>query len=222
MTPDRFETLKKVLARRQPDLTILSENVYKSHNLAAIIRSCDAVGVFAAHAVSKSPISPRHHLTSAGSGKWVPVHMHDNIDVAVRQLKKDGFRVLAAHTSPQAIDYRSADYTKPTAILLGSELIGVSETASRHADTHLSIPMRGHTESLNVSVAAALILYEAMRQRDAAGLYSASRLDSKTWTNTLFEWAYPGIARRLREKKLPYPPLSDEGQILENPFKITK
>ncbi len=179
MTPDRFQTLKSVLGRRQPDLTILSENVHKSHNLAAMIRSCDAVGVFKAHVVSNSPRLPRHHLTSAGSRKWVPIVMHADIASAIGHLKNEGFQVLAAH---------------------------------------LMIPMQGHTESLNVSVAIAVILYEAMKQREAAGMYDNSRLDPKTWQQTLFEWAYPNIARRCREKKLMYPALSADGQLLENLF----
>jgi tRNA (guanosine-2'-O-)-methyltransferase len=218
MTPDRFRTLKSVLARRQPDLTILSENVHKTHNLAAIVRSCDAVGVFQAHVVSNSPKLPRHHLTSAGSGKWVPLVIHPDIGSAIESLKKDGFQVFAAHLSDRSVDFRSVDYTAPTALLLGSELVGVTAEAADMADAHLTIPMQGHTESLNVSVANALILYEAMKQREAAGMYDNSRLEKETWQKTLFEWSYPDIARRCRDKKLPYPALSDEGQILENPF----
>lgn len=218
MTPDRFQTLKSVLARREPDLTILSENVHKSHNLAAIIRSCDAVGVLEAHVVSNSPKLARHHLTSAGSGKWVPIVMHPDIGTAIGRLKNKGFQVLTAHLSTQAKDFRDVDYTAPTALLLGSELVGVSAEAARLADAHLRIPMQGQTESLNVSVATALILYEAMKQREAAGMYDNSRLDPKTWQQTLFEWAYPDIARRCRDKKLMYPALSADGQLLENPF----
>ena len=218
MTPDRFRTLKNVLTHRQPDLTILAENVHKTHNLAAIIRSCDAVGVFQAHVVSVSPKLPRHHLTAAGSGKWVPLVFHADIGAAIADLKNDGFQLFAAHLSDQAVDFRSVDYTAPTALLLGSELVGVSAEAAELADAHLSVPMQGHTESLNVSVANALILYEAMKQREAAGMYDSSRLEQETWQKTLFEWAYPDIARRCRDKKLPYPTLSDEGQLLENPF----
>ena len=177
----------------------MSENVHKSHNLAAIIRSCDAVGVFRAHVVSNSPKLPRHHLTSAGSRKWVPIVIHADIASAIGCLKNDGFQVLAAHLSAQARDFREIDYTAPTALLLGSELVGVSAEAAGLADAHLKISMQGHTDSLNVSVAAALILYEAMKQREAAGMYEHSRLDPKTWQQTLFEWAYPDIARRCRE-----------------------
>ncbi len=219
MTPTRFRTLKSVLTRRQPDLTILSENVHKTHNLAAIVRSCDAVGVFQAHVVSVSPKIPRHHLTSAGSGKWIPLVFHADIKAAITALKNDGFQLFAAHQSDRAVDFRTVDYTAPTALLLGSELIGVSAEAADLADAHLTIPMMGHTESLNVSVANALILYEAMKQREAAGMYDNSRLEPATFQTTLFEWAYPDIARRCRDKKLPYTALSDEGQLLENPFK---
>ncbi len=218
MTPERFAKLKRVMAGRQPDLTILAENVHKSHNIAAIIRTCDAVGIFDAHAVSETGEMRHHHMVSGGSRRWVPVHFHDSLGAARDTLRAAGFRILAAHLSPSAVDYREVDYTQPTAILLGSELIGVSEEAAATADGHVMIPMEGMVQSLNVSVAAALILYEARRQRRAAGMYDASRVKADLARNRLFEWAYPEIARRCRDRRLPYPALSPDGDLMANPF----
>jgi len=213
MTPERFAKLKAVLDRRQPDLTVLAEDVHKSHNISAILRTCDAVGVTELHAVSPGGEFMRHHMVSGGSRKWIRTRPHGDIADAVSQLHSLSFQVVAAHLSDTASDYRACDFTRPTAVLLGSELLGVSKRAAALADGHLTIPMRGHVQSLNVSVAAAIILYEAARQREAAGLYERCRLDADTYRETLFEWSYPTVARHCRAKGLPYPALDAEGFI---------
>ena len=218
MTPERFARLRAVLAARQPDLTILAENVHKAHNIAAIIRTCDAVGILEAHAVSETGEMKRHHMVSGGSRRWVPVHFHPDLSTAVAAVKAAGFTVLAAHLSETAVDYRVPDYTRPTALLVGSELVGVSEDAAGLADGHVMVPMEGMVESLNVSVAAALILYEARRQRQAAGMYDQSRLDPEFMARRLFEWAHPKIAARCRKLGLPYPPMTPDGDLAANPF----
>lgn len=218
MTPERFRKIRARLARRQPDLTVLAENVHKSHNIAAILRTADAVGIHRVHAVSESGEIPRHHMVSGGTRKWVPVELHGDIRSAVQRLGDDGFSVIAAHPGAEARDYRKLDYTRRTAILLGAEMNGISEDARELVDGFVAIPMEGMVTSLNVSVAAALILYEARRQREAAGMYEACRLGDDDYRTTLFEWAYPDLALRCREKNLPYPPLSDDGDLLGNPF----
>lgn len=110
------------------------------------------------------------------------------------------------------------DYTRPTALLLGSELRGVSPDAAALVDCHASVPMRGLATSLNVSVAAALFLYEAARQREVAGLYAGCRLTPEQYSQTLFRWCHPGIAARCDEQGLPYPPLTSDGDLAANPF----
>lgn len=216
MRPERFATLKRVLDRRQPDLTVLMDNVHKSHNLAAVLRTCDAVGVLAVHAVSPQGEVQKHHMRAGGSSRWMPVHVHPDVATACTVLKAQGFTILAAHLSPRARDYREFDYTRPTAIVLGAELYGVSEDAARLADAHACIPLHGHVASLNVSVAAGVILYEAERQRALAGLYDAPRLDPATYERLLFEWAYPRIAAACRRQGRPYPLLDAEGFLLRS------
>lgn len=215
MLPDRFRLLRRVLARRQPDLTVLMERVHKTHNFSAILRSCDAVGVLDVHAVVPRDGLELHHGTSAGTRKWLRVHPHDDVDAAVRHLRETGgFRIVAAHPGPSAVDFRSVDFTRPTALMMGAELRGLSERGLELADERVVIPMMGMAHSLNVSVAAALLLYEAQRQRDAAGLYDDSRLSEERFGRILFEWAYPDIARRRREEGRPYPGLDVEGGLL--------
>ena len=218
MTPERFRKILAVLNRRQPDLTVLAENVHKTHNIAALTRTCDAVGVYRMHAVSPDGDFERHHMAAAGSEKWVQVRCHATATEAICELRGDGFQICAAHLSDKARDYREIDYTQPTAVVLGSELFGVSDTAAKLADEHILIPMRGMVESLNVSVANALVLYEAARQREAAGLYDKSRLDPEEARLTLFEWCYPEIARRCRNHGVPYPELDEQGYFSDNPL----
>lgn len=217
MTPERFALLASVLARRQPDLTVLMERVNKSHNFSAILRSCDAVGVLAAHLVPPDGGVDLHHGTAAGSSKWVEVVGHETVDAAVGHLHERGFQVLAAHPGDDAVDYRETDLTRPTAFMMGAELHGISERGLELADQRVTIPMAGMVRSLNVSVASALLLFEAKRQRDRAGLYDTSRLAPDEYRRRLFEWAYPELARRCREAGSPYPVLSDDGDLLERP-----
>ncbi len=211
-TSARLARVKEVLSRRQPDLTVLLENVSKPHNFSAILRSADAVGVFEAHAVHPTGGVPTHHHTAAGTERWVYLRVHPDIETAIQHLKDRGFSVYATRLSREAVDFREVDYTRPSAILLGSEKWGVSEEAARLADGSIVIPMLGMAQSLNVSVAAAVILFEAQRQRLAAGMYDRPRLDPETYQRVLFEWLYPELARELRAKGEPYPELDEEGR----------
>lgn len=213
MRPERFQRLRQVLARRQPDLTVLMEKVNKPHNFSAILRNCDAVGVLEAHAVPPAHGLELHDATSAGTRKWIRVHTHADVGSAVAHLKGRGFAVLAAHPSPAALDFRAVDFTRPTALLMGAELHGVSPEGLALADGHLAIPMLGMVHSLNVSVATALLLYEAQRQKSMAGHYAAPRLDEETFRRVLFRWAHPLLARRLDAEGRPYPPLDEDGQL---------
>ena len=218
MTPERFHKLTRVLERRQPDLTVLTEDVHKTHNISALLRTCDAVGIYAMHAVSPGGEFRRHHMVSGGSIKWVQTHIHGDIHAAVSELKDARFQIVAADISDRSKNYRAIDYTGPTALLLGSELDGLSAHARSLADQRVHVPLRGLVSSLNVSVACALILYEAARQREQAGMYQHRRLDSETFARTLFEWCYPDVARRCLEKNLPYPDLDGDGYMVDNPL----
>lgn len=216
MRAERFHRMKAVLARRQPDLTVLMENVHKSHNFSAILRNCDAVGVLDAHVVPPQEGLNLHQGTSAGTRKWIRVHRHATVRDAVAHLHGQGFRVLAAHPSPTALDFREVDFTKPTAVMMGAELDGVSDEGLALADDHVVIPMGGMVHSLNVSVATALLLYEAQRQRAEAGMYDVSRIPEEEFTRILFEWAYPSLAAGRRRDGRPYLRLDGDGQLLRD------
>ncbi len=201
VTPERLAKIRAVLDKRQPDLTVLMERVHKPHNFSAILRSCDAVGVLQAHAIparygipdleeaeSLALKGKTFNETSGSAAKWVGLQIHPDTASAFAHLKSQGFQVLAAHFSERAMDYRQADYTRPTCILLGTEKWGVSPEAAELSDAHVIIPMMGMVQSLNVSVAAAVILFEAQRQRLQAGLYDQPRLSSEHYAEVLEHW----------------------------------
>ncbi|RTG92377.1 tRNA (guanosine(18)-2'-O)-methyltransferase TrmH [Thermus scotoductus] len=188
MTEARRRRIEEVLRRRQPDLTVLLENVHKPHNLSAILRSCDAVGVLEAHAVNPTGGVPTFNETSGGSHKWVYLQVHPDIQTAIGHLRERGFRIYATALREDAQDFREVDYTQPTAILLGAEKWGVSREALALSHGAIKIPMLGMVQSLNVSVAAAVILFEAQRQRLKAGLYEHPRLDPELYQRVLEDW----------------------------------
>jgi tRNA (guanosine-2'-O-)-methyltransferase len=221
MTPERFERLRRALRRRQPDLTVLADSVNKSHNVSAILRSADAVGIQRIHGLSTTGAMRRHHMIAGGVQNWVQLTLHATSEAALAVLRAEGWQLVAAHSGPGARDFRDVDYTRKVAIILGAELVGPSQAALEQADTHVAIPMQGLGESVNVSVAGAVILFEAQRQRLAAGLYAQSRLTPEEFEAALFEWSYPDIARRCRELKRRYPRLTADGQLVENPFAPT-
>jgi tRNA (guanosine-2'-O-)-methyltransferase len=216
MTPKRFQRIKQVLLQRQLDLTVLLDNVHKPHNLSAIVRNCDAVGIHRIHAVTKlDAIQPRKYISS-GTAKWVAVDVHPDLQTAQRVLKQQNMQILAAHPDQEAIDYRDIDYTQSTAVMLGAELDGVCDTGLVIADQHIMIPMLGMIDSLNVSVAAALILFEAQRQRLKAGCYEQSLMNDNDFRKTLFEWSHPKQAELYSRHSLEYPELDEDGQIIES------
>ena len=214
MTVNRFNKIKQVLTQRQTDLTVVIEDVDKPHNLAAIARTCDAVGISHIHAVSNLRSLRLSQMAAGGIRKWVALTKHKTTANAFKQLKADNMQLLVTHISDNTIDYREIDYTLPTAIIAGSEYEGVSDYAIEHADHCISIPMLGMVQSLNVSVAMSVILYEALQQRQQAGSYENLSLDPQTYQNKLFEGMHPKVTQYCKERQLAYPELDDEGDII--------
>lgn len=214
MSDRRRHKIDAVLSGRQPDLTVLAEQLHKPRNFSAIVRTCDAVGINELHAVPGEEGLAIHWNTSQGAEKWVRVRPHGSLQAACAHLKERGFQLVAAHLSESALDYRQVDYTRPTALVVGTELFGVSEAALDLSDLQVMLPMKGMTQSLNVSVACAIVLYEAMRQREAAGLYGTRRLDRDILERQRFEWMHPALTRFCRERGLDYPELDEDGNVI--------
>ena len=189
----RITRIDDVLSKKQPDLQVMLDNLHSSQNLSAIIRSADAVGVLDIYYVTKEDASLRIHKTiTQGAHRWTHRHrMHDDHKVSfIKEKKTQGFQVVVTHLEEQAVSFREVDYTKPTLLVMGNEKEGVSSEIVKLADEIIIIPMQGMVQSLNVSVATGLILYEAQRQREEAGRYDTSALDRKMKEKIKERWIY--------------------------------
>ena len=214
MTPERHQRIKDMLDQRQPDLTVCMEGVHKTHNLAAVVRTADAIGVSDVHAIWKNERMRVSGGSAAGSQNWIDVHNYTNPDDAIAELKKQNMQILVTNLSDSAVDFREIDYTKPTAIILGQEKFGASEVALELADQDIVIPMVGMVQSLNVSVACSVVLYEAQRQRQLAGMYNKPRLSEDRRLRVLFEGGHHIFAKACQRKGLTYPKIDEDGQIV--------
>jgi tRNA (guanosine-2'-O-)-methyltransferase len=190
-TNRRQARVQDVLSRRQKSLTIVLEDVHDPHNASAVMRSCDGVGILDVHLVYVHEEPPRRSFartTSASAAKWVRLQYHDSIEACYAVLRRRGFSIYATALGQESIDLYDIDLTRPTALVFGNEHRGVSQAAIDGADATVFIPMQGMVESLNISVACAVSLYEAMRQRMAAGMYASPELSESELAALEAEW----------------------------------
>ena len=216
--PQRYKKIRNVLNGRIQDLTVLLEAVNKPHNLSAILRTCDAAGVFEANFICKENEVKTFNSTAQGSQKWVSINQYKKTTEAIKVLKNKGFKLYGTNLNPKSIDYRECDFKEPTAFVLGAEKWGISEEAASLMDEHIHIPMRGMVESLNVSVAASALLFEAIRQRQVANLIpeSGEGMSQETYKKKIFEWAYPEVAKWYKSEGRQYPELDEKGEIIDD------
>ncbi len=189
-TERRLNRLEQVLRHRQPDLTVVVENVHDPHNVSAVLRSCDAAGVMEVQLVYTDTEFPDiGKKSSASAKKWIELHRFKSIEKCYDKLRQEGFRILATRLQSNALSLYKVDLTQKVAIVVGNEHEGVSLEATERADGMLLIPMYGMIESLNVSVATAVILFEAVRQRIASNSYEKSKLPDSEIVKLLKIWA---------------------------------
>jgi tRNA (guanosine-2'-O-)-methyltransferase len=178
MTPEREERLKKVLHKRQPDLTVVLENVFDPHNISAVMRTCDAVGIQDMY-VLNTKIGKHKKWgarSSSSAAKWLTVHEHSDASVCFTELRKKFPLILTTHLSSSAVSLFEIDFTNPVALVFGNEHDGVSEEIRALSDGNFVIPQVGMIRSLNISVACAVSLYEAFRQKQAGSHYNKTKL----------------------------------------------
>ena len=213
--PRRFERIKNVLNCRMKNLTVLVEAVNKPHNLSAILRTCDAAGVFEANFISEKDKVKTFNSTAQGSQKWVKLNNHETIISAVSELKKKGFKLYGTTLNENSTDYRNFDYSENTCFVLGAEKWGLSDQLISKVDESIFIPMSGMVQSLNVSVAASILLFEAIRQRESKSLLplNGEGLSTEEYEKTLFEWSYPELASIYRKSGNTYPKINQYGEI---------
>ena len=192
MTPQRTQKLTSVLNKRQPDITIVLENVFDPHNISAVMRTCDAVGVQDIYILNTK--IPRHKKwgprSSSSAAKWLTIHQYENAEECFSSLRKRYSSILTTHLSSDAVSLHQLDFTKSIALVFGNEHSGVSEEIREMADGNFLIPQAGIIQSLNISVACAVTLYEAYRQKDLAGHYDKRRLDDASYDELLKEWSF--------------------------------
>jgi tRNA (guanosine-2'-O-)-methyltransferase len=190
MTPERRDKLVSVLSKRQPDLTVVMENVFDPHNVSAVMRTCDAVGIQEVYILNTK--IPRHHKwgfrSSSSAAKWLTVHQFDSAVECFSSLRKRYSKILTTHLSSDAVSLYEIDFTEPIALVFGNEHDGVSEEIRALADGNFIIPQVGIIRSLNISVACAVTLYEAFRQKNKAGHYNRQDLDHVMKQGLLEEW----------------------------------
>ena len=215
--PRRFERIKNVLNCRMKNLSVLVEAVNKPHNLSAILRTCDAAGVFEANFICEKDKVKTFNSTAQGSQKWVKLNNHETIISAVSELKKKGFKLYGTTLNEKSTDYRNFDYSENTCFVLGAEKWGLSDQLISKVDESIFIPMSGMVQSLNVSVAASILLFEAIRQRESKGLLplNGEGLSAEEYEKTLFEWSYPELGSIYRKSGNKYPTLNQYGEIIE-------
>jgi tRNA (guanosine-2'-O-)-methyltransferase len=190
MTPERRERIQSVLAKRQSDLAVVLENVHDPHNISAIMRSCDAVGVQDLYVLNtKIPFHKKWGYKSSRSAtQWVTVHQFENNQECFVQLRKKYPRILTTNLTSEAVSLYQLELTGPVALVFGNEKYGVSEEIRHLSDGSFLIPQVGMIRSLNVSVACAVTLYEAFRQRAAAGHYDQQKLEADAYISLQQQW----------------------------------
>jgi len=189
INPRRLERMRDVLRYRQQDLTLVCENIHDPHNVSAILRSCDAVGLEQVQLLYNEEVYPKlAEKSSASARKWIDTLTHKDPESLAKRLKARGFRLYATHLGTAAVSIHEVDWTQPSAIILGNEHRGISPELLAQADANIKIPMFGMIQSLNVSVAAAVILYEACRQRIAKGSYTQGSHDHEWIEERLLNW----------------------------------
>ena len=189
MTREREEKIRRVLSQRQKSLTLVLANIHDPHNVSAIYRSCDAFGVPRVHLYySDTPFPVLAAKSSASARKWVSSIRHKNADDLMAVLKAEDMRVYATSCSALSRPVGDLDLTLPTAFVLGNEHRGVDAELAAGADGEVHIPMYGMIQSFNVSVAAAILLAEASRQRREAGMYERSSYAEEELAAFYGEW----------------------------------
>jgi tRNA (guanosine-2'-O-)-methyltransferase len=195
MTPEREQRITSVLNKRQENITIVLENVFDPHNISAVMRTCDAVGVQDIFVLNTR--IPRHKKwgakSSSSAANWLTIHQYDNAEECFAQLRKRADRIFATHLSTDAVSLYEMDLTGRIALIFGNEHSGVSEEMLPLTDGNFIIPQVGIIRSLNISVACAVTLYEAYRQKSAAGQYERQGLDAARYDQLLKEWGREAI-----------------------------
>ena len=192
MTPERRHRLLTVLNKRQSDITVVLENVFDPHNISAVMRTCDAVGLQDIYVLNNRipPHKKWGSKSSSSAAKWLTIHQFTDPVACFNQLRQNHDVILTTHLSSDAVSLHEIDFTKRIALIFGNEHSGVSAEIRELADGNFIIPQVGIIRSLNISVACAVTLYEAFRQKKLAGHYDNPSMLQAKREQLLNEWGY--------------------------------
>jgi len=191
VTQNRFSLFQQVLSERTRYITVVLEDIYQSQNASAVLRTCDCTGIQDVHIVEQQNEYEINRDVALGANQWLSLHYYntgeDNIYKGIESLKKQGYRIVATSphaegTSPEAFDLSKGK----AALMFGTELNGLTDRAMELADEYIQIPMVGFTESFNISVSAALVLYGLRKRLESSDL--DWRLDEEERAELLLNW----------------------------------
>lgn len=192
MTPERTAKLLRVLNHRQAGLAVVMENVEDPHNISAVMRSCESVGIQDIY-ILNTLIPPHERFgprSSSSAAKWLSVHQYTNAEECFAALRARYDKILTTHLSSEAVSLYELDMTGSLALVFGNERTGVTDEVRALANGNFIIPQMGIIQSLNISVACAVTIYEALRQRKQAGLYNNPSLPADRMAQLMQEWGF--------------------------------
>lgn len=169
VTDEKNALFDRLIRERTSYVTVVLEDLYQSHNQSAVMRSADCMGIQHLHLIENRNSYDTHSTVSQGAREWLTLHRYreeqNNTPAAIRQLRREGYRIIATtpHTRDVLIDDLDLEKGK-MAFFFGTELTGLSSCVLEEADEFVKVPMYGFTESLNVSVCAALVMYSVMQR----------------------------------------------------------
>jgi tRNA (guanosine-2'-O-)-methyltransferase len=190
MTPQRYQRLTSVLHHRQPDLTVILENVFDPHNISAVMRTCDSVGIQDVYVLNNRipPHKKWGEKSSSTASKWLSVHQFTNVENCFEEIRKKYDKVYSSYLGESCQDLYQMNLTQSVALVFGNETFGVSDDIRKYCDGDFIIPQVGIIKSLNISVACAVTLYEAFRQKRQKGHYNESRLPETEMRKLQKQW----------------------------------
>jgi len=194
MTPQRYNRLTSVLHHRQPDLTVVLENVFDPHNVSAVMRTCDAVGIQDVYILNDRipPHKKWGYRSSSTAAEWLTVHQFTNAESCFEEIRKKYKKIYTSHLGENSANVYQMDLTQSIALVFGNETFGVSDDIRKFADGDFIIPQVGIIKSLNISVACAVTLYEAFRQKKEKEHYKESRLPETELLKLKEKWGITG------------------------------
>ena len=190
MTPRRHKRLTSVLNKRQPDLTVVLENVFDPHNVSAVMRTCDAVGIQDVYILNNRipPHKKWGYRSSSTAAEWLTIHQFTDPEKCFEEIRKHYKKIFTTHLSDDAVKIFDLDLTEPVALVFGNETFGVSDDIRKFSDGNFIIPQVGIIKSLNISVACAVALYEAYRQKEIKGHYQQSNMSAEQLRQLYKDW----------------------------------